>query len=248
MAAWRDFGRGGRAVVDSALAIARERSLWRWTLAPIAAVIVAWLAIATPGLWLVARLSLAAVGNAGVLAAVGRALFDLFFGLVVIFVALLAAIAIAQPVARTSLDRLVATLAPPSPNAPRKQPASSLSRSLVVASIGALTSLTAVGLLEVITVFLPEGFVFTEPLALIAGALAITWDLFDHPLSRRGLTMRERVAWLWANKWLVLGFAVATEALVFVPVVDLLVLPIGVVAASRLVLASEEEAAPKRLE
>jgi uncharacterized protein involved in cysteine biosynthesis len=218
-----------RPIARPTAAIARSPDAWPSAVRPILALVGAWVIFAALGFWVVAKLSVVAIGGDHPVAAVVRAIFDIVFGVAAIVVALLLALAVAQPFARSSLARLVATLAP---NAPKKEPASSLSRALVVATVGAAGSLTAVGLLEAITTVVPEGLVITEPLALLAGALAVTWDLFDYPLSRHGLTLRQRVAWLWANKWTVLGFTAATQVLVLVPG---LVLPVGVVAASRLV-------------
>jgi hypothetical protein len=194
-------------------------------------------ALAVPALWLVAHAASSLFGDAGGLATVLRVVFDLFVGATAVLVTLLVAIGIAQPIARRSLDALVAALAP-MPHAER--PASSMPQSLLVTAIGAVTSLSAVGLLETISAVVPEGLLLAGPAMLVVGALALTWDLFDHPLSRRGVPIRARFAWFWQRRWSVLGFAAAIELFALVPGVQLLVLPIGVVAATRIAAAEDD--------
>jgi CysZ protein len=100
-------------------------------------------------------------------------------------------------------------------------------------------SLPTIGVLEAITLFVPEAAFVTEPLAFIVSGLTLAWDLLDHPLSRRGLDLGARVRWMRENAAALLGFALAAQALLLVPGLDLFVLPIGVAGATRLLARGE---------
>jgi CysZ protein len=79
----------------------------------------------------------------------------------------------------------------------------------------------------------------TVPLKFVVSALLIAWDLLDYPLSRRGLGVGARIAWLRRNLGATLGFGLAAAFLLVVPCAGLLVLPFGVAGAARLALEVE---------
>ena len=60
-------------------------------------------------------------------------------------------------------------------------------------------------------------------------------DLVDVPLSVNGVSFRQKVRFLWGNRAIVLGFAVAAYLLLHVPFVNLLALPVGVIGGTLLV-------------
>lgn len=87
------------------------------------------------------------------------------------------------------------------------------------------------------------------PLTLLAKVLitaaAVSWTLLDYPLTLRGIPLRQRLR-LWRRRpGLVAGFGVAFAALFWIPCFGLLMLPVGVVAATevswRLLLAQWDE-------
>ena len=57
-------------------------------------------------------------------------------------------------------------------------------------------------------------------------------DYLDVPLSARGLTLREKLNLLWRYKAWVLGFGLAGYLMLFVPVVNFLSLPVGIIGAT----------------
>lgn len=73
------------------------------------------------------------------------------------------------------------------------------------------------------------------PLKLLTLAFGLAWNLLDYPLSLRGVPARERLA-LMRQHWLpVAGFGVAFACLFWVPLAAVGLLPLGVIAATRLV-------------
>ncbi|NOT63586.1 MAG: hypothetical protein HOP19_25525, partial [Acidobacteria bacterium] len=59
-------------------------------------------------------------------------------------------------------------------------------------------------------------------------------DFLDVPLSARGLTLREKLKLLWKYKLWAFGFGLAGYLVLFIPVVNLLALPVGIIGATLL--------------
>jgi CysZ protein len=104
-------------------------------------------------------------------------------------------------------------------------------RAQAFAAIFALPSLFLLWLVEFL---FPPAAVVTTPLKLIVVSLSVAWNLFDYPLTLRGVRMRERFALVMAHKRACLGFGGAFAALFWVPCFGVLLLPVGVAAATRL--------------
>ena len=89
-------------------------------------------------------------------------------------------------------------------------------------------------LLTVLELFVPPLAVVTTPLKLLLGALGVAWGLFDYPLTLRGVGARERLAFIGRHFAAVLGFGVAFSLVFWLPCFGILMLPVGVAAATRL--------------
>lgn len=81
---------------------------------------------------------------------------------------------------------------------------------------------------------LPVVTVITTPLKLALGALGISWNLLDYPLSLRGIGARDRVAFVKAHGASALGFGAAFALSFWLPCCGILLLPVGVAAATEL--------------
>jgi CysZ protein len=92
--------------------------------------------------------------------------------------------------------------------------------------------LTAMWLIDVV---FPPAVVVTTPLKLLVVALSLAWNLFDYPLTLRGVAASERVGFILGNLSCVLGFGTAFAVLFWIPCFGVLMLPVGAVAATRLV-------------
>jgi uncharacterized protein involved in cysteine biosynthesis len=237
----RDLARGARAVLGGVAFVARSPRAWALAIAPALVGLVIAGVLSAVGLWIVIQVARDVMGVSGELAALGRFFFDLLFGSLVVFVAVVVAFAVAQPIARGALDRLARALETEVGGAGGTMPSSSMVQSLGVAATALGLSLPTIGALEGLTLVVPEAGIVTEPLVFVASALALTWDLLDHPFSRRGFGARARLRWMRAHAALVLGFAVAAQALLLVPGLDLFFLPIGIVGATRLLAETGSE-------
>jgi len=81
---------------------------------------------------------------------------------------------------------------------------------------------------------LPPVTVITTPLKLALGALGVAWNLLDYPLSLRGIGARARLAFLKAHSATTLGFGLAFVLSFWLPCCGILLLPVGVAAATEL--------------
>lgn len=78
------------------------------------------------------------------------------------------------------------------------------------------------------------------PLGIAVAVLLCALDFFDIPLSARGWRLGAKLGVLVGNKMLALGFGLAAYALLLVPVVNLLSIPVAVIGATLLIDALEE--------
>jgi uncharacterized protein involved in cysteine biosynthesis len=99
--------------------------------------------------------------------------------------------------------------------------------------VGASVVLPLVFLLFLLD-FVPGATVVVTPLKLVLGALGVAWGLFDYPLTLRGIRARDRFLFMRQHLSAVLGFGAAFSLLFWLPCLGLLILPVGVIAATQL--------------
>lgn len=80
----------------------------------------------------------------------------------------------------------------------------------------------------------PPVSIVTTPLKLALGALGISWNLLDYPLSLRGIGARQRVVFVKTHGASALGFGAAFALSFWLPCCGILLLPVGVAAATEL--------------
>lgn len=93
--------------------------------------------------------------------------------------------------------------------------------------------------LMTITLVFPPAAVVTVPLKVLMAAALLAWDLVDYPLGLRGLGIRARLRWARSHRWGFLTFGLLWAAVLLIPGIFLLVLPMGVAGATRLVVTAE---------
>jgi CysZ protein len=234
-----DLARGARAVLGGVAFVVRTPRTWILSLAPAMLGLLLAAGLSALGVWGVMHLARDVMGSSGELATIGRFFFDLLFGALVVFVAVVVAFAVAQPLARAALEKLARSLEEEVGGGAGTMPSSSIVQSIGTAVTALGFSVPTIGALEGVTLVVPEAGFVTEPLAFVAAGLALAWDLLDHPFSRRGLGPRARLRWMRQNAALVLGFALTAQALLLVPGLDLFFLPVGIVGATRLLAEAE---------
>jgi uncharacterized protein involved in cysteine biosynthesis len=79
----------------------------------------------------------------------------------------------------------------------------------------------------------------TVPLKVLVCGWMLAWDFIDYPLAMRGVGLEERFAWVGRNLGAFTLFGVLWALLLVVPGMQLVILPMGVAGATRLVVADE---------
>lgn len=101
-------------------------------------------------------------------------------------------------------------------------------------ALGAALFVPPVLALTLLELAAPPVTIVTTPLKLALGALGISWNLLDYPLSLRGIGARERVVFMKAHAASSLGFGAAFALSFWLPCCGILLLPVGVAAATEL--------------
>lgn len=157
-------------------------------------------------------------------------------GAVSVAVGILAALLLTPPLSAPAIERLVsmqeAALGLPKTHAVSllQQVACGLRAQLLPLLVG----IPLIAGLALVTLLLPVLAPLTTLLKLGVAGMGIAWNCFDYPLTLRGISPRKRLALLAKAPWMTLGFASACSLLLLVPCVPLVVLPIGAIAATRL--------------
>ncbi len=96
---------------------------------------------------------------------------------------------------------------------------------------------------------LPVATVVVAPLTWLVGVFVVAWNLFDYPLTLRGVGARERLAFLRRHAATCLGFGAACALMFWVPCFGVLLLPVGVLAGTEVVwtLVERDPNAPEVL-
>ena len=160
------------------------------------------------------------------------------FGLVVAF---FLAISLAQPLSGFALDAIARKqeLALSGRTWPSQPALAGALRSLRVTLTALAIGLPILAVLALVTFLFPPAAVVTVPLKFVVTGVLAAYDLLDYPLSQRGQSVADRVAFIRANFAAVLGFGVATAALLLIPGVGLFLLPFGVAGATRMVVDAD---------
>jgi CysZ protein len=93
--------------------------------------------------------------------------------------------------------------------------------------------------LSLVTFFVPPLALLTTGLKFAVTALSLAWNWFDYPLTLRGVPVKARLR-LLARHWpTTLGFACGSALLLFIPCFTFFALPVGAVAATRVLARLE---------
>lgn len=237
---------GARSLASGVAFIAKRPDTWPLALAPMAAATALIGALSALGLWSVLRATEALRAAPDVWRQAGGWIASLTLGLAAVLTAVLVGVSLAQPLTGAALDALSRRQETElgGPHRPDGSFAETAWRSLRVTLAALAVTLPVLGLLTVASIAFPPAAVVTTPLKFIVSALMLAWDLFDYPFGLRGMRVRERFQWIRENFRVVLGFGLASAAVFLVPGFGLVALPVGVVAATR-IMVLREQAAPR---
>ncbi len=210
--------------------------VWPRAAVPVVMAVTLWAGLGALGVWGALRMAHRMVESS-----IGAGALSVLFALPAVLVALLLALALAQPLSGWALDSIVheqrsALALPPLREGGRVKAAlSSLCAGVAAFVVGMLL----IGGLTITGALAPAALPVTVPLKVVVGALLVAWNLVDYPLAIIGFGLRERMRWFARYGGSMLGFGLAAMAFVTVPGVGLLALPCGVAGAARLIRASD---------
>lgn len=99
----------------------------------------------------------------------------------------------------------------------------------VLITVPVLLALTAIALV------VPAISPLTTAAKFLVTSLAVAWNLFDYPLTLRGVRMRQRLQLMRAYPAATLGFGLGFAVLFWIPCAGVALLPVGAAAATELV-------------
>ena len=213
-------------------------SVWPNAIVPMATAAVLIVVVFAMGLWGGSHLAASVLGvDPSGWANVASWSLKILLGAAAFAVAVIVAISFSQPLSGWALDGLVRKRARRlgARDFPHEPTLHTMFRSMRAA----LTALAVVlpifiGVSALEFAFPPFAFVGV-PIKLVVWSLFVAWDFLDYPLGLRGVGIRQRLTWMTSNFGAVLGFGVASAAVLLIPGIGLFVLPMGVAGATALV-------------
>ena len=212
-------------------------AVWGWSLVPVG--FMALLSVGLCGLswWGAWEASKALVGEENL----GTWSLTILLGLLGAMLAVLVALTLAQPCSGFALEAICR--AQERAMVGRASPAisywASLWRNLkVIAATLVLGGAVLLGLFA-IEFLVPPAAIVTIPLKFLVGGWLMAWNFLDYPLGLRGLGFRDSIRWVGGHSGAVTAFGLAWWSLVLFPGAILLLLPMGVAGAARLVVEAD---------
>jgi CysZ protein len=98
---------------------------------------------------------------------------------------------------------------------------------------------SALTVLFLITLYFSPAAVVTVPLKFLVWSWMLAWDFLDYPLGLRGLGVIARIRWVLRHFGAFTVFGALWATVCIVPGIALLLLPMGVAGATRLVLRDD---------
>jgi CysZ protein len=218
--------------------------VWAYALVPALMLVILFCglsSVATPGVgWVTEGL----IGDPeGFWGQFGGWVLKVLLWLVAVLLAALVALVLAQPLSGFALEAVAR--AQERALIGRNVPHSSFMTALWTSTRATLVMLVVGGIVNgaifLVDIFFPPATVVTAPVQFIFGGLLLAWNFLDYPLSMRGLGVIARLRWSGRHFEEFAVFGVVWAALLFVPGLFFLILPMGVAGATRLVVAAEQE-------
>jgi CysZ protein len=241
------FFDGIRALFGGLGFIVLRPASWPYAIIPVLIALVITGFFGALGIYGATRVAAHLVENVhGALHSVGLWVVTVLLGALAVLVAFLLGVSLAPPLAGPALETLSKQQELTLGGVARDDNLSvaSVLRSLRVTLAALVVGLPIILALTALELVFAPAVVVTVPLKFVVSGLLVAWDFLDHPFSLRGMRVRDRLAWMRKNLTGVLGFGLSTAALLLVPGVGLLAIPVGVAAATRLVVQTERTLAP----
>jgi CysZ protein len=216
--------------------------VWGYALVPVTMLLLLSCGLTGVGVWGSHHLSTSLFGeDLGTWGQVGKWTLTVVLALVGIVVAMLVALSVAQPLSGFALEAIAHAqeIALTGRAAPKTSFISNLLSTTKAVLVALMVGGTLLTVLFLVGFFFPPATLVTVPLKLVVCGWMLAWDFIDYPLAMRGVGLENRFAWVGRNFGAFTLFGLMWALLVIIPGVVLLVLPMGVAGATRLVVMDE---------
>jgi CysZ protein len=216
--------------------------VWIYALVPMAVMVVVTLLLTALFVWGGLALTGWVVGEPeSTWARIGIWLVKAMVVLFSVLVGAIVALSVAQPLSGFALEAVSrAQQVALTGKAPAPQPI--LQAMVNTARIVFMTLLVGTPLLAIlfiITLLFPPAAIVTIPVKFVLCAWLLAWDFLDYPTGLRGMGLRARLAWVRRNMDAFTTFGICWAMLVIIPGIVLVVLPMAVAGATRMVVEDE---------
>jgi CysZ protein len=216
--------------------------VWGYALVPMTMLLLLSCGLTGVGVWGSHHLSTSVFGeDVGTWGQVGKWSLTVVLTLVAIIAAVLVALSLAQPLSGFALEAIAHAqeVALTGRAAPKTSFVSNLLSTTKAVLVALMVGGTLLTILFVIGFVFPPATLVTVPLKFVVCGWMLAWDFIDYPLAMRGVGLERRFAWVGRNFGAFTLFGLLWALMVVLPGVVLLVLPMGVAGATRLVVADE---------
>lgn len=212
-------------------------SVWGWSLVPIAFMALFSIGLCGFSIWGAWEASKAIIGEENW----GTWTLTVLFALFGAAMAVLIALVLAQPCSGFALEAICraqerAMVGRASPSIPYWP---SLFRNLKVITATLVFGGGIMVLLFVAELIVPPVAIVTVPLKFLIAGWLMAWNFLDYPLGLRGLGLRGSLNWVGQHFGAVTVFGLAWSAVILFPGMILLLLPMGVAGATRMVVEAD---------
>jgi CysZ protein len=218
---------------------------WPLAIVPAAILTVLLIGLTAAGVWGGAEVSALLIGpDRGTWGAIGYWVLTVFFAPIALLIAMVFALTLAEPLSAFALERISAAQQRALIGFAQESPPfwAAMWLSLSCISFALVTGGFVLVALFLVNFVFPPAAVVTIPLKVLVCSWMVAWNLLDYPLGLRGMGLSARLKWVGQHfgAFTLFGFLWAMVAVA--PGIILLLLPMGVAGATRMVLGNAPQA------
>lgn len=216
--------------------------VWLYALVPAAIMCVVTLLLTALFIWGGVSLTGAILGEPeSTWGRVGGWLAKALVVIVSLLIAAVAALSVAQPLSGFALEA-IAHAQEKALTGYSRTPQPFFTSMITTARIVFLTLLVGgfiLTILFILSLLFPPIAIITVPLKFLICAWLMAWDFLDYPMGLRGMGLRARLRWVRRNLDAFTTFGIAWAMLVVIPGLVLILLPMGVAGATRMIVEDD---------
>lgn len=213
--------------------------VWLLAMVPAAVLTIVVTGFTALGIWGAVESSALLFGqDRGIWGSIGYWILTVLLALIALLLAIVLSLAVAEPLSAFALERIsmaqqraLTGYAPEPPSL-----LASLWLSLWCISFSLVLGGLAIIILFLVEFFFPPAAIVTVPLKMLVCSWMVAWNLLDYPLALRGMGLMARLKWVGQHFGAFTLFGFLWAMIAVVPGIILVLLPMGVAGATRMVI------------